>query len=60
MARISSIADSFDAMTTDRPYRKGMKFGEAIAIFEREKDSGQWDPHLVVEFVQLVKVGFGG
>jgi putative two-component system response regulator len=59
MARISSIADSFDAMTTDRPYRKGMKFPEAVLIFEREKNSGQWDPVLVVEFVQLVKAGFG-
>jgi len=58
MARISSIADSFDAMTTDRPYRKGMKYGEAIAILEREKDSGQWDPKLVAEFVILVKKGF--
>jgi HD-GYP domain-containing protein (c-di-GMP phosphodiesterase class II) len=47
-------------MTTDRPYRKGMKFGEAIQIFERERESGQSDPKLVVEFVQLVKVGFGG
>src|SRR5579885_2680863 len=45
-ARISSIADSFDAMTTDRPYRKGMKLEEAIAILEREKNSGQWDPLL--------------
>jgi putative two-component system response regulator len=60
MARITSIADTFDAMTTDRPYRKGMKFGDAIGVFEREKDSGQWDPKLVVEFVQLVKIGFGG
>ncbi|HEX5037349.1 MAG TPA: HD domain-containing phosphohydrolase [bacterium] len=58
MARISSIADSFDAMTTDRPYRKGMKFGEAVAIFERERESGQWDPVLVTEFVTLIKKGF--
>ncbi|HSA59543.1 MAG TPA: HD domain-containing phosphohydrolase [bacterium] len=58
MARITSIADTFDAMTTDRPYRKGMKIGDAIQIFERERDSGQWDPKLVVEFVQLVKRGF--
>ncbi|MCU0679329.1 MAG: HD domain-containing protein [Planctomycetes bacterium] len=29
--RILAVADSFDAMTTDRPYRKGMSFNEATA-----------------------------
>jgi putative two-component system response regulator len=57
-ARITAIADSFDAMTTDRPYRKGMRFAEAVQIFEREKDSGQWDPKLIDDFVRLVKNGF--
>jgi putative two-component system response regulator len=57
-ARITAIVDSFDAMTTDRPYRKGMKFAEAIQIFEQEKDSGQWDPRMIIEFVRLVKNGF--
>ncbi len=58
MARIASIADSFDAMTTDRPYRKGMSFEQAIKIFEREKTAGQWDPALVGEFVQLIRTSF--
>lgn len=58
MARITSIADTFDAMTTDRPYRKGMKIGDAVGILEHERDSGQWDPKLVVDFVRLVKRGF--
>ena len=57
-ARITSIVDSFDAMTTDRPYRKAMKFAEAIQILEREKDAGQWDPILLTEFIRLVKNGF--
>lgn len=57
MARITSIADSFDAMTTDRPYRKGMKLAEAIGILEHERDAGQWDPRLVTEFVKLVRNG---
>jgi HD-GYP domain-containing protein (c-di-GMP phosphodiesterase class II) len=30
-ARIVSVADTFDAMTTDRPYQKGMSLEEAIA-----------------------------
>ncbi len=57
-ARITSIADSFDAMTTDRPYRKGMRFEEAIHILETERESGQWDPVLVGEFIKLVRCGF--
>lgn len=54
-ARIASIADSYDAMTTNRPYRKGMKPDVAIEIFIKEKDMGQWDPRLVDEFVKLIK-----
>ncbi len=58
MARITAIADSFDAITTDRPYRKGIHFSEAIKVFEAEKNTGQWDPKLVAEFIKLVKSGF--
>jgi len=58
MARISAIADSFDAMTTNRPYRQGIRIEEALKIFEREKDSGQWDPKLVAEFILIIRNGF--
>ncbi len=58
LARIASIADSYDAMTTDRPYRLAMKTEEAVAIFEREKDYGQWDPRILREFIQLARTGF--
>src|SRR5258708_37730329 len=34
MARIVSVADTFDAMTTDRPYQKALKFEDAIARIE--------------------------
>lgn len=44
VARITAVADAFDAMTTDRPYRKGMTEETALAIFENELGSGQWDP----------------
>jgi HD-GYP domain-containing protein (c-di-GMP phosphodiesterase class II) len=30
-ARIVSVADTFDAMTTDRPYQKGMSLEDALA-----------------------------
>jgi HD-GYP domain-containing protein (c-di-GMP phosphodiesterase class II) len=45
IARIISVADSFDAMTTDRPYRKA--FTRDYAILELERCSGsQFHPQL--------------
>lgn len=49
--RILAIADAYDAMTNDRPYRKAMSSSRAIA--ELKKCAGtQFDPHLVMMFVQ--------
>ena len=51
MARILLIADSFDAMTTNRPYRKSL--GVQIAYQELKKFSGrQFDPQLVKIFLE--------
>ena len=48
-ARIIAVADSYDAMTTDRPYRKGLTLDEAFA--ELRKYSGsQFDPRVVDAF----------
>lgn len=55
LARIVAIADTWDAMTGDRIYRQGMSQERALAILEREQESGQWDPHLVREFVRMVR-----
>ena len=46
LARIVSVADAFSAMTTDRPYRKGMEQGKALRILE-EGAGTQWDPDCV-------------
>jgi putative nucleotidyltransferase with HDIG domain len=53
-ARIVAIADAFDAMTSDRPYREGMDPDEALAILEG--GAGQhWDPRLVPVFIRLIQ-----
>jgi putative nucleotidyltransferase with HDIG domain len=52
-ARIMAVADSFDAMTSDRPYRKAM--GVEQALTEIIKNSGtQFDPKIVEVFVEII------
>jgi putative nucleotidyltransferase with HDIG domain len=52
LARIVAVADAFDAMTSDRPYRKGMPVDAAFA--EVEKWSGkQFDPTVAAAFLAI-------
>ncbi len=52
-ARIIAIADAFDAMTSERSYRKPLSFD--IAIQEIKKCSGsQFDPRIVDVFIEIV------
>ena len=55
LARIVAIADAWDAMTSDRRYRKGKSHEEVLSIMEREKESGQWDPELMGKFIEMMK-----
>lgn len=50
-ARIMAVADAFSAMTTDRPYRKGMSESTAAKILF-EGSGVQWDPDCVRAFLQ--------
>ncbi|MCL6611316.1 MAG: HD domain-containing protein [Peptococcaceae bacterium] len=53
-AKIIAVADAYDAMTSDRPYRKAMTKEEAIA--ELEANSGtQFDPGVVKAFINILK-----
>jgi len=52
LARVVALADAFDAMTSDRPYRKGMP--PAIAFAEIEKQVGrQFDPTFAAAFLAI-------
>ncbi|MBI2974104.1 MAG: response regulator [Deltaproteobacteria bacterium] len=53
---ILAVADTYDAMTTDRPYRKALAKETAVKILEDEINSGQWNPDIVRVFLQILKV----
>jgi putative nucleotidyltransferase with HDIG domain len=45
IARLLTLADAFDAMTSDRPYRKGFSIERALQIV-RDCAGSQFDPHM--------------
>jgi len=53
-ARIIAVADSFGAMTTDRPYRRALSIEEAVREIRRCSGT-QFDPEIVKIFVSLLK-----
>jgi HD-GYP domain-containing protein (c-di-GMP phosphodiesterase class II) len=53
MGRLLAVADGFDAMTSDRPYRAGMPKEKALAILA-EGAGTQWDRDLALAFVELM------
>lgn len=54
VARIVTIADIYDALTTDRPYRAALGHARAVHIMEEEARLGWWDKRLVSEFGALL------
>jgi len=57
-ARIAAVADSFDAMTSGRPYRRDRQMTTEAAIAELERCRGtQFDPDVVQAFVRAVREG---
>jgi response regulator RpfG family c-di-GMP phosphodiesterase len=50
-ARIFSVADALDAMTSDRPYRKARPWGDAVAEIVAESGK-QFDPQVVSAFLE--------
>jgi putative nucleotidyltransferase with HDIG domain len=55
-ARIITVADAFDAMTSDRPYRKAYSVSAALEEI-REKAGTQFDPTVVGAFLSAIEKG---
>lgn len=54
VARLLALADTFDAMTSDRPYRKGRDWDMTLAEFANLAGN-QFDPDLTEPFVQMIQ-----
>jgi HD-GYP domain-containing protein (c-di-GMP phosphodiesterase class II) len=56
-ARIFALADSYDLMTTDQPYRRALPLGIVLDEIEQQA-GGHFDPDLVPVFLELVQDRF--
>ncbi len=57
LSRIIRVVDSYDAMTSNRPYRKGMEIDKALQELERYQGT-MFDPEITVCFTELIKREF--
>jgi len=53
-ARIIAVADTFDAMTSNRPYRRALSFRAALSELNRNKGL-QFDPDITDIFIELLQ-----
>jgi putative two-component system response regulator len=53
-ARVLQVTDIYDALVTDRPYRKALAHEEAIRTMRSEAKRGWWDNSLIDEFEALL------
>src|SRR5450755_382667 len=56
-ARILQIVDVYDALTTERPYKKAFSSADALQTMKEEVAKGWWDPHIFEQFEQLMRSG---
>lgn len=53
-SRIIAVADAFEAMTAERPYKRALTLEEAIEEIERNKGT-QFDPRLAEVMIEIIK-----
>jgi putative two-component system response regulator len=52
-ARVLQIVDVYDALTTDRPYKRALPPSEALQIMQQEVERGWWDADIFHEFSRM-------
>lgn len=59
LARIMTIVDIYDALTTTRSYRKRLPQDVALEILWEEANKGWWDKEILGEFTKMIREGTG-
>jgi putative two-component system response regulator len=53
LVRILSVADVYDALSSDRPYRSSLRYDACLDVLRRDAEQGGLDPDLVAEFCKI-------
>ena len=56
VGRVVAVADAFDALTHERPYKRAQSRGEALEIIRADRER-HFDPRVVVAFEEVVRTG---
>jgi putative two-component system response regulator len=56
-ARVLQVVDVYDALTTERSYKRALSQGNALSVLEHEVKKGWWDPEVFAEFSKLIQAG---
>jgi len=59
LSRIITLADSYDAMATTRPYQAARTHGQVMSLLDREQ-GGKYDPYLWLKFVRSIEKSVQG
>jgi putative two-component system response regulator len=55
LARVFQVMDAFDAMITERPYKRAFSFEETLKTIRDETAMGYWDPAVVQKFLEFIE-----
>ncbi len=55
LARVFQIIDAYDALTSERPYKRAFDVSESVQILRDEAKNGQWDPDIVEKFFDFIE-----
>src|SRR5438552_1761537 len=55
-ARVVTIVDVYDALTTERPYKEALGEDQALAVMKKEVKKGWWDPRLFDAFHEMMQI----